>query len=492
MQRLARVNLDQQNSAAVDLFGHYDEVTTILLRHLPPSTATMLARPEVHGDVVEWYSELQGQPYLLGNSEREQQARKQAEGLISQRLATVDKLRAELLQKGSISAEQATLLERMVDAAQHDSIQIYIVNKQPVITGWGLGKKPIPVPPPVVPVPSKSRWWLWLLPLLLLLLGGLAWWLFFRAEPIQPEPIEPVKIEISKPEPPKEEPKPELPKEEPKPEPQQLEFIPESEEPSKVEELPKVEEPPKVEDLPKVEEPPKQEKPKYCTKTITPAQRPQMVIVFDDSLSMLASLNESSAVINAFWDRWNNNEIISEEEKAHMFREPRRLTTAKKAATDIIDKIDPNIDIGLVSLRRCPGARNHGMFGPSKRKALKAQIRGLFPKEGEENIGTALHSGLRQAAAMVDGVKRDAFILVLSDGEESCDKGNTNVCAIAQELAKQKPKLKINVVDIGGAKAANCLATETKGKVFTANSKAQVTNMINQAIKPMVEKEECK
>jgi len=492
MQRLARVNLDQQNASAVELFGHYDEITTILLRHLPPSTATMLARPEVHGDVVEWYSELQGQPYLLGNSEREQQARKQAEGLISQRLATVDKLRAELLQKGSISAEQATLLERMVDAAQHDSIQIYIVNKQPVITGWGLGKKPIPVPPPVVPVPSKSRWWLWLLPLLLLLLGGLAWWLFFRAEPIQPEPIEPVKIEISKPEPPKEEPKPELPKEEPKPEPQQLEFIPESEEPSKVEELPKVEEPPKVEDLPKVEEPPKQEKPKYCTKTITPAQRPQMVIVFDDSLSMLASLNESSAVINAFWDRWNNNEIISEEEKAHMFREPRRLTTAKKAATDIIDKIDPNIDIGLVSLRRCPGARNHGMFGPSKRKALKAQIRGLFPKEGEENIGTALHSGLRQAAAMVDGVKRDAFILVLSDGEESCDKGNTNVCAIAQELAKQKPKLKINVVDIGGAKAANCLATETKGKVFTANSKAQVTNMINQAIKPMVEKEECK
>ena len=120
-------------------FGHYDEITTILLRHLPPSTATMLARPEVHGDVVEWYSELQGQPYLLGNSEREQQARKQAEGLISQRLAAVDKLRVELMQKGSITAEQATLLERMVDAAQHDSIQIYIVNKQTRDYRLGLG-----------------------------------------------------------------------------------------------------------------------------------------------------------------------------------------------------------------------------------------------------------------------------------------------------------------------------------------------------------------
>ena len=74
MQRLARVNLDQQNRAAVELFGHYNEITAILLRHLPPSTASMLARPEVHGEVVEWYSELQGQPYLLGNSEREQQA----------------------------------------------------------------------------------------------------------------------------------------------------------------------------------------------------------------------------------------------------------------------------------------------------------------------------------------------------------------------------------------------------------------------------------
>ena len=488
MQRLARTNIEQHNVAAVGLFSRYDNIVSILNRHLPPSTATMFARPVVSENIVEWYSELQGQPYLLGNSERDQQLRKQSDLLISQRLVAIDKLRAELVQKGSISVEQATWLERLVDVAQHDSIQIYVVNKQPVIIGWGLSNKPISESL-VTPVPQKSRWWRWLLPLLLLLLGGLTWWLFFRPELIKEQPKEPVKVEIVQPEPLKEEPKPEPPKEEPKPEP--LEFIPQREEP-KIAESAKVEEPPKVEEPLKVEEPPKPEIPKYCTKTITPAQRPQMVIVFDDSLSMLASLNENSAVIKAFWARWSNNETISEKEKAHMFREPRRLTTAKKAATDIIDKIDPNIDVGLVSLRRCPGARNHGMFGPNKRKALKAQIRGLLPKEGEENIGTALHGGLRQAAAMVDGVKRDAFILVLSDGEESCDKGKTNVCAIAQELAKQKPKLKINVVDIGGAKAANCLATETKGKVFTANSRGQVIYMVNQAITPMVEKEECK
>jgi len=255
MQRLARVNLEQQNVDAVELFDHYDEIVALLNRHLPPSTASMLARPEVNGNVVEWYSELQGQPYLLGNTEREQATRKQAETLISQRLDAVDKLRTDLLQKGTITTEQATLLESLIEAAQHDSIQIYVVNKQPVITGWGLGKKPMPVVPPA-PVAKKFRWWLWLLPLLLLLLGGLAWWLYFRPEPIQTEPVTPVKIEISKPEPkpepPKEEPKLDPIKEEPKSEPVKEEPKPEPvKEESKPEPKKEVKKPEPVKEKPK-------------------------------------------------------------------------------------------------------------------------------------------------------------------------------------------------------------------------------------------------
>ena len=260
MQRLARVNLEQQNVAAVELFGHYDEIVGLLNRHLPPSTASMLARPEVNDNVVEWYSELQGQPYLLGNTEREQATRKQAETLISQRLDAVDKLRTDLLQKGTITTEQATLLESLIEAAQHDSIQIYVVNKQPVITGWGLGKKPMPVVPPA-PVAKKFRWWLWLLPLLLLLLGGLAWWLYFRPEPIQTEPVTPVKIEISKPEPkpepPKEEPKLDPIKEEPKSEPVKEEPKPEPvKEESKPEPKKEVKKPEPVKEKPKEDKKP--------------------------------------------------------------------------------------------------------------------------------------------------------------------------------------------------------------------------------------------
>ncbi|WP_204352505.1 hypothetical protein [Aggregatibacter kilianii] len=278
MQRLARVTLDQQNTQAVELFGHYDEIVGLLNRHLPPSTATMLARPEVNGDVVEWYSDLQGQPYLLGNSEADQQTRKQAEALIVQRLESIDKLRQELTQKGAISTEQAALLEKLVDAAQHDTIQIYVVNKQPVITGWGLGKKPVPVPPPV-PVAPKARWWLWLLPLLLLLLGGLAWWLFFRTEPVKPEPTELVKIEIAKPEPkpepPKEASKPEPVKEEPKPEPEPVKEEPKPEPPKEEPKPePKKEEPKPVKEKAKPKKEVKPEKPKEEKKVV---QQPKKI-----------------------------------------------------------------------------------------------------------------------------------------------------------------------------------------------------------------------
>ena len=49
------------------LFEHYDEILKIVRAHLPPSTATLFAKPEIKSDrvTVEWYSELEGQPYLI-------------------------------------------------------------------------------------------------------------------------------------------------------------------------------------------------------------------------------------------------------------------------------------------------------------------------------------------------------------------------------------------------------------------------------------------
>ena len=179
MQRLARFKLEEINQNATVLFEHYDEILQIVRAHLPPSTATLFAKPEIKSDrvTVEWYSELEGQPYLIPENESGKAALQKISPVIQQRLNAISALTQNLTQKGSISAEQSTWLNQLVDGATHDTRQIYLVNNEPVITGWGIGKKvEPPAPPPVVPLTApKHRWCYWLLPLLLLLLGLLAW-----------------------------------------------------------------------------------------------------------------------------------------------------------------------------------------------------------------------------------------------------------------------------------------------------------------------------
>ena len=481
MQRLARFKLEEINQNATVLFEHYDEILKIVRAHLPPSTATLFAKPEIKSDrvTVEWYSELEGQPYLIPENESGKAALQKISPVIQQRLNAISALTQNLTQKGSISAEQSTWLNQLVEGATHDTRQIYLVNNEPVITGWGIGKKvEPPVPPPVVPVAApKHRWCYWLLPLLLLLLGLLAWW-WFNREPVVPPKVEPPKVEEPKKEEPKiEEPKPEPPKEEPKVEEPKPEPVQEP-----IKEEPKVE--PPVVEPPKEE--PKQPPQKVCKPKYKPGETPQMVMIFDNSASMLFSLLESSQSIDAFTDRWDAYGV-SDAEIEYMRRLPNRLSTAKKASANIINSIGKNVDIGLVSLKTCPAATNHGFYSPGKRNALKAKIQAMKP--GEEQSGTPLYNGLQVASSMIDGVKRDAFILLLSDGKDSCTR--SDICSLANQIAKQKPRLKVNVVDIGGARAANCVAAATGGKVFTANNQKQVVSMINQAIKPMTKTDEC-
>ena len=271
MQRLARFKLQEINQNVTALFVHYDEIIKILRSHLPPSTATLFAKPEIKADqvTVEWYSELEGQPVLITQEMQEDKRFKPTISLIQQRLNAIMTLNQELMTKGVLTPEQSAWLAQLVEGATHDTRQIYLVNNEPVITGWGIGKKvEPPAPPPVVPLTApKHRWCYWLLPLLLLLLGLLAWW-WLNREPVVPPKVEPPKVE----EPKKEEPKPEPPKEEPKVE----EPKPEP-----------VQEPPKEE--PKVEEP-KPEPKKNCRVVEKPTDAPQLAIIFNKASGMRYTL----------------------------------------------------------------------------------------------------------------------------------------------------------------------------------------------------------
>ncbi|UDW83197.1 hypothetical protein K7G91_001522 [Pasteurella canis] len=486
MQRIARFTLQNENQSAIDLLSHYDELMRIIVRYLPPSTATLFARPELQADgkTIEWYSDLQGQPYLLGNSVADQQKLAEIRPHLTQRLQSIAQLNQHLTKQGAISAEQSRWLTLLVDGASHHTAQIYVVNNEPVITGWGVGEKPVISSPPVAIPVKKHRWCLWLLPLLLLLALLLWWWFGLRVSEKQPE--------LPKTEPVIEQPKESKIVEEIKPDPPKVEPVkPEVIEPVKAEPevvtQPPVEEKAVEPEKPKTPEAPK----KVCSISTKPGENPQMVIIFDNSRSMLYSLLENNQSIEQFHWRWDRD-LVTAEDFAYMRRSPNRLEVAKKSSSSIINSIAKTVDIGLVELRGCPAANNHGYYSPAKRKQLRAKISAMQPApDNDPNAGgTPLYSGLQKAASMIDGKKRDGFILILSDGQDSCEVGD--VCALAEQIAQRQPRLKINVVDIGGAKGANCVAKATGGKVFTANSQKQLINMINQAVKPITEVEVCK
>ena len=439
--------------------------------HLPPSTATLFAKPEIKSDrvTVEWYSELEGQPYLIPENESGKAALQKISPVIQQRLNAISALTQDLTQKGSISAEQSTWLNQLVDGATHDTRQIYLVNNEPVITGWGIGKKvQPPAPPPVVPLTApKHRWCYWLLPLLLLLLGLLAWW-WLNREPVVPPKVEPPKVE----EPKKEEPK----VEEPKPEP--------------------VQEPPKEE--PKVEEP-KPEPKKNCRVVEKPTDAPQLAIIFNNASGMRYTLLESAKKVAIFDEKLRNPAKygITQQDVYYMYRKPNRSVASKKSVAELINNIPTAVDIGLVELKSCLStskkasyATNHGIFTAAQRSTLKAKLNKMQVRENQVP-GTPIYEGLQKALTIIDGKEREALIVLITEGNGDCT--NRNVCELIKKEAKERPKLKINIVNINSPwHNTDCLAKTTGGEILNGDMTNQVklTEAIKKSMEP-VQQEIC-
>jgi Mg-chelatase subunit ChlD len=213
-----------------------------------------------------------------------------------------------------------------------------------------------------------------------------------------------------------------------------------------------------------------------CPGERPPELAPELVIVFDASGSMKYSLLateqeiQQAAVTEAMLGAlraFGANLPGQNANLQRLLREPTRITTARQATVAIAKKIPRDANVGLVLIEDCPQARRVGFFPPGQHGALISQLQAIQPK-----AGTPLADAVAKAGQMVDGVKREAVMLVVSDGQESCERENP--CAVANALARAKPHLKINVVDITGTGAGNCLASATHGKVFPANRPEEI------------------
>jgi len=535
MQRIARLS-GQNLGEALD---GYADLRQILSRHLPPSTVNMYAKPkQAEEGVVEWYSELGGQAlslYQLDVQDPKQAA--EARRLLTERLQAVQKAADSLYVPGEDSSAQTERLRRLLQLAARvpQEKNIYVVDGQPVITAWG-GEPPKPPEVPLVqtPPPRKRRWWLWLLLLLALLalLAALLWWLYCRTPKAEPPPPmqEPPTIEEPVIEPPQEEPEPPMEEPiqppEPEPEPEPPVELPPPEPPKPpppppdplaklrerirqagnnceaLQQLQKSE--PLLKETPELNRQVTQKRLEHCkaqmisqAKDLCPEERPpelapEMVIVFDASgsmdISLLATPEEiqKASVVQGAADLLTGILLGSRAPNTmqHLFREPKRITAARQATTAVVEQLPKDVSAGLVLVERCPGARSIGFFAPAQRGQLLRRLKGVVPMEG-----TPLADGISRAGAMLDGVNRESVMLVVSDGEESC---NQDPCAVARDLAQRKPYLKINVVDILGSGAGNCLAAATRGQVFTASNVNELQLMTRQAAQDVLPPAHCR
>lgn len=208
---------------------------------------------------------------------------------------------------------------------------------------------------------------------------------------------------------------------------------------------------------------------KTCPAQRTQQQAPEMVLIFDASGSMAISMDATPDELRRF---------MQDKPVENLEREPQRISLAHRSAKQVIDQVPRDMNISLVAAATCQQVYAYPPLPFDQRNQLKQAIDNIQP------VGkTALAEALEKAGNLVDGVNRDAIIVLITDGEETC---GGDPCEVARQLKLKKPRLQVNVVDIMDTGAGNCIATNTGGSVYAVNNTQDFNEMMNQAVKEYI------
>lgn len=234
-----------------------------------------------------------------------------------------------------------------------------------------------------------------------------------------------------------------------------------------------------------------------CPGERPPEDAPDVAVVLDASGSMrIPSVldSQSASVVREFESCMTSTGLMGQVLCAPLFaayemvmnsaRGPSRLQSAQQSVSSVVSSLPADVDVALAVLEDCPRATDFGLFDHARRGRLLQTVHALTPRQG-----TPLADGLLQAARKVDGVRAPAVMVVVSDGKDSC---GGNPCAAAASLKAAKPKLKINVVDIVGDGAVNCIANMTGGDVLTPRSGLNLDQLVRRAASEAQKPEHCK
>lgn len=204
---------------------------------------------------------------------------------------------------------------------------------------------------------------------------------------------------------------------------------------------------------------------------------PDFVTVFDTSGSMTLNIEASAED-----EQWLlENETLYEHrnrdpKRLNMLKAPTREQVAKQAYNSMLAQIHPDISTRLLTFNGCENVVDHGLYNYQQRSSLIQTL-----EYTPSYAGTPLTASLRLAASQVDGVTKDAMIILFIDGEDGCGE---NICTLSAELAQTKPRLQINVMDVSGNGLSSCAAELTGGRLYSSQDVAEINNLFTQSAAP--------
>ncbi|MFK4232325.1 VWA domain-containing protein [Pseudomonas guariconensis] len=394
MQRVLRDTHASQHAATA-----LEQTVALIRQHFPPSIAHLYAIPRQGRDgVLEWWSELAGQPHLFDTLGRGQQTAllKRYE----QRQAAVEQLAQELERRGQASASAA--LRTLIGPP--DLNNLYSINDEPLVIRWAPAK---PTPAPMTKVIAVERRPLRLWPgLLLVLLLALLYGLYLSWPDLY----------------------------------QRWQAY--------------------------------RQTAQVCTPgdTFEPSE---FVVVLDTSGSMDTRIRVKREIDPWYMSLLAKIPIVEELLPSSAPARVTRMDMAKTSLTSVIENLDNSVAMRLVTFEGCGRPLDHGVFGQRQRAVLIDKVAALKARGG-----TALGDSLGAAALTMNGRDRDGVIVMFVDGRDSC---GTSVCEVSEQIAQRQPRLRINVVNISAATGSNCAASNTGGRVYTANDAAAVAEALKQA-----------
>ncbi len=161
-----------------------------------------------------------------------------------------------------------------------------------------------------------------------------------------------------------------------------------------------------------------------------------------------------------------------------------KIDVARDVIRDLAHEWDPRIEVGLTvyghrDRRDCADIETLLPVGPPDEEALMAAVHAIRPK-GMTPIGAALE----HAAKQLDYRKSPAAVVLVSDGNETCE---VDPCEMARRLEAQGINFTAHVIgfDVTSEERAQlqCLAEATEGLFLTADNTESLVLALRTAVR---------